>query len=496
MPRNTLRLTTDQRLTQKLSPMQLRYFRILEMPETRVEEEVRRELDANPALEVAENAPATGADDPADTAAPGIDGEDGPAFDETAEEMQLADYRTEDDVPAYRLEARNHQGGDRYAEPMAVAPESTLMDTLLDQLALAGLSETDEAIGRYIIGNIDDNGYLTRTPDVMADDMSAVAGRDIEPADVRRVLATVRTFDPAGVGAVDLRECLLLQLRRMPPSPAADNAREIITHYFDLFSKKHYQRLMATAGIDRDSLNGAIDLIRTLNPKPGSDYGNDDATYRLTHVTPDFSVEPGPEGDLTVTLLSNIPELSVERTFAAGAAPAVAGRRRERHAEAADAFIRRQRDEAQEFITILRNRAATLDRIMTAIVSIQRRFFTTGSEADLRPMILKDISNLTGDDPSTVSRATANKYVSTPWGIFPLKYFFNEQFSADDPETSSRAIIAALREIIDGEDRSHPLSDAALAARLAERGLNVARRTVTKYREQLDIPVARLRRDI
>ena len=476
MPRQSLHLSAEQRLQQSLSPQQVRYFRMLEMSEARVEDEVRRELDENPALEVA---------------AASESDQQPESFGETAEEMQLADYRTEDDIPAYRFEARNHSADDRHYEPVAVESEGSLLDSLRSQLSLTGLSDTDMAIGNYIIGNIDDNGYLTRTPDVMADDIAMATGADISPADVRRVLDIVRRFDPPGVGAIDLRECLLLQLRRKAATPETDAAREIVAHYFDLFSKKHYDRIMSATGIGLNTLRAAVGIIRTLNPKPGGDIGADPAADRLRQITPDFAVDVDPDGNITVSLLSNIPDLAIERTFAADA-PVDAGRRR---TDAADAFIRRQRDEAQGFIRILQMRSETLMRVMTAIASIQSRFFLSGNEADMRPMILRDVSAVTGDDPSVVSRATAGKYVSTPWGIFPLKHFFNERFSADAPETSSRGILAALKTLIDNEDRSHPLSDDALSRRLASRGFSVARRTVTKYRELLGFPVARLRRE-
>ena len=347
---------------------------------------MRRELDENPALEVAGS---TDTDNIAET------------FGETAEEMQLADYRNEDDIPAYRLEARNHSADDRRFEPVAVENEGSLMDWLRSQLAMAGLDEAETAIGNYIIGNIDDNGYLTRTPDVMADDLTMVTGADISAADVRRVLDTIRGFDPAGVGAIDLRECLLLQLRRRRQSAVNDAAIEIVGHYFDLFSKKHYDRIVSATGMSMDTLREAIETIRSLNPKPGGEVGDDQSQERLRQVTPDFSVEPDPEGGLTVTLLSNLPELAVEKTFAADA-PISTERRQH---DDANAFIRRQRDDAQGFIRILKMRSQTLTRVMTAIVKLQRQFFLTGNDADLRPMILKDVSAITGDDQSVVSRA-------------------------------------------------------------------------------------------
>lgn len=477
MPGQRLHLSAEQRLQQSLSPLQVRYFKMLEMNDTQVEDEVRRVLDENPALEIADSTPE------ADT------------YGETAEEMQLADYRSEDDVPSYRLEARNHSADDRRFEPQAVASSGSLYDSLEQQLALTGLDERSMAIGRYIIGNLDDNGYLTRTPDVMADDIAMATGIDVAPTEVRRVLDTVRRLDPPGIGAVDLRDCLLLQLRRKDPGePGVADALEIVGHYFDLFSKRHFDRIMSATGIGRQRLSAAVEAIRALNPKPGGSIGDEAADERLRQVSPDFAVETDPEGNVTVSMLSRIPELQLEQTFADDApAPAPA---RARGRNEADAFIRSRREEARGFIRILTMRAETLMRVMTAIARLQSRFFATGNEADLRPMVLRDVSAVTGDDPSVISRVTAGKYVATPWGTFPLKHFFNEKFSAEAPETSSREILAALRDVIDNEDKHSPLNDEALRAVLAERGIDVARRTVAKYRGQLNIPVARLRRTL
>ena len=476
MPQQKLHLSNEQRLQQTLSPLQVRYFKMLEMSDARMEEEVRRALDENPALEVKD------ADDaPADT------------FEESAEQMQLADYRNEDDIPSYRLEARNHSVNDRYFEPTAVEADGSLMDVLSDQLSLTDLSETDKAIGRYIIGNIDDNGYLTRTPDVLADDITMAGGVEVSPAQVRRVLETIRSLDPAGVGAYDLRDCLLLQLKRREPTPEVMAAREITGHYFDLFSKKHYDKIESATGLSREQLRDAVAIIRSLNPKPGSEIGGGSDDDRLRHVTPDFAVEADPNDNLTVTLLSNIPELSIEKTFDHDTTVAAKPTRGQSEA---DTFIRHKRDEAQGFIRIVKMRNDTLFRVMSAIVKLQRPFFLSGNEAAIKPMILKDVSALTGDDQSVISRATSGKYVSTPWGIFPLKHFFNEKFSSEAPNTSSREILTELKALIDAENPRKPLSDEALSQALAKKGYDVARRTVTKYREQLSIPVARLRREL
>ncbi len=449
---------------------------MLEMSDAAVEEEVRRALDENPALEATSR----------DSDAP-------EQFDDTSDEVVQADFSGDDEIPVTHPSARNMSTEWNPREPAAASPDGSLIDLLNSQLALARLPETENIIGEYIIGNIDDNGYLTRDPKVIADDLVMLHGLDVSADDVRRVFDTVRGFDPAGVGAIDLRDCLLLQLRRKPHSPAVDDAIVVVRDFFDLFSKKHYDRLMTSAGMSRERLRNAEDAIRALNPKPGSLVSGDPSDDRLRHVTPDFIVDVSPEGHLTVSLLSNIPELALEKTFAHDS---TANIDTTRDSKAASAFIRHQRDEALGFMRIVSMRSRTLFRVMSAIVKLQQQFFRTGNEADIRPMILKDVSALTGDDQSVVSRACQGKYVATPWGIFPLKHFFNEKFSPEAPDTSSRAVISALRELIDEEDKSNPLSDEALTRALAAKGLDIARRTVAKYREQLSIPVARLRRVI
>lgn len=474
--REKLTQTLAQRQQQTLSPSQVRFVRLLEMNGPEIEEEVRRELDDNPALEIADPVVQTTE-----------------SFDESAEQLQLADYGSEDDIPSYRLEARNHSGGfDRAADPVVAESGISLYDSLMEQIGHSGLDSRDIEIARYIVGNIDDNGYMTRSLPAIADDIAVALGVDIDTGHIRAIYDKVRELDPAGVGATDLRDCLLLQLRRRRPSPAVDTATEIVAHYFDLFSLKHYDRLRSATGASPEALREAIEVITSLNPKPGSavEGGTSDMARQ---VWPDFSVEV--DGDeITLTLLNNIPELRIESTFAGDddLDSVVAETRRQRDARA---FIRTRRDDAASFIRLLKMRQATLYRVMAAIVKIQRRFFLSGDESDLRPMILKDVANLTGDDLSVISRVTVGKYVATASGVYPLKFFFNER-RKDDDDASTYEILAAIRTIVDGENHSAPLSDEAITRLLEKRGYAIARRTVTKYRERLGIPVARLRRQL
>ncbi len=475
--KESLNISLQQKMQQRLSPMQVRYGRLLEMNGPEFEDEIQRVLDDNPALDVDDTIADTSAEE----------------FKETAEDIQLADYR-DDDIPSYRLEAPGRSDSERTYEPLAADSSQSLFDTLGAQLSEHSLTDTQRSIALYVIGNLDDNGYLTRDAASMAYDIEAHTGLTVTTAEVQRMIALVRTMDPPGVGAVDLRDCLLIQLRRRPSTPNTRLAIEIVDHYFDLFSLKHYDRLAASLGVDQTTLRDAMHVIRSLNPKPGGDIDSDIADERTRHIIPDFQVETDGQ-TLTLTLLNNIPELVIEESFrddATAAAPSVVAR----HNQEAAVFIKQKRDEARDFIRLVSMRQETLFNVMSAIVKIQRDFFTGGeNESLIHPMILKDIGAMTGYDLSVISRATAGKYVATPRGVYPLKLFFNER-PTDDTDTSTHAILAALRDTIENEDKKHPLSDEALTASLAGKGYEIARRTVAKYRERLGYPVARMRREI
>ncbi len=480
--KESLSQSLEQRLQLRLSPMQMRLVRMLEMTEPEIEEEVRREVDDNPALEVVDT-PAAG-EEPTE------------AYGESAEQMQLADYRDEDDIPPYRLEANNRSADDVRFEPVAVAAGESLMESLMSQLAETDLSQRQLAIARYIVGNIDDNGYMTRTLPQIDDDLAIDAGIEVDMAEIKDIFARIRTLDPAGVGAYDLRDCLSLQLRRMPDSEAVRTAREIVDNYFDVFSLRHFDRLTSLLGISRESLREADEVIRSLDPKPASRFGESDADDRARHIVPDFYVEVDRNDRITVSMPGNLPELAIERSFDVDDEISVAdtGETSMRKREALS-FISSKRRDASDFIELLRMRRVTLMKVMEAIARWQREFFLSEDESRLRPMVLKDIAGAIGMDISVVSRATAGKYVATQAGVYPLKFFFNERVSEDE-DASSREILLALRVLIQEEAPSSPLSDDALTARLTEMGYNIARRTVAKYRERLGIPVARLRKKL
>lgn len=475
---NSFNLTQQSRLQQRLNPRQVLLGRFLEMTTPEIEDEVRRALDENPALETVGEPQQT--DD-------GWSGDEG--FDETAEQLQRADYGDEDDVPVYRLEASNRPADDSRHELVAVSDQTSLIDVLTSQLTDIVLSDTQRRIAQYIIGNIDGNGYMTRSLADICDDMAISEDLTVTVTEVREVFDKVRRLEPAGVGAVDLRDCLLLQIDRAANTLITRIAREIIADWFDLFSKKHFEQLQARLGIDHSAMAGALEFIRGLNPKPGALIEGSSGDDRMRHIVPDFQVDVDEDGRATVSLLNNLPELAIEGSFRIDSLPQPAGRR---DAEAM-AFIRRRHDDASMFIEMLRMRAETLLAVMKAIVRIQHRFFETDDRAAIRPMIIKDIAALTGLNISVISRAAASKYVLTARGIYPLKMFFNER-PKEDNDTSSHQILDALSQIIGSEDKTHPLSDDALRSELASRGFGIARRTVTKYRERLGMPVARLRK--
>ena len=475
---NSQNLSLSQRQQQTLAPLQLQYVKALEMTAPEFDDEVRRELDDNPALEAVDE------DSPAETE----------SFGESAEELQSADYSDPDEMPQYLLEAHNWSADGEMREHVAVIGGESLLESLQRQLnEMRGISDDERRIAGFIIGNIDDNGYLTRSPAALANDISIACNADVTTRQVNKVLKKVQLLDPPGIGAVDLRDTMLIQLRRRNDGSAAFRyAIAIVKDYFDLLSKMHLNRLRSSMWIPRDMLDEAMKIIRTLDPKPGAQVGGGEDA-RTRHITPDFYVEVDADDNITLSLGGNVPMLRVEESFTVDPEPTAKNGRLTRMEEAARAFVRQKRDEANLFINAARMRRETLRRVMTAIVGIQREFFLTDDPMKLKPMVLKDVSAVTGDDLSVISRATSGKYVATRQGVYPLKYFFNEH-RKDGEDSSSYHVMEIIRSMIEKEDKTAPLSDDALADELKKRGFKVARRTVAKYRERLALPVARLMR--
>ena len=485
MNKESLHLTQEQRLQQRLSPQQVQFVRLLGMNRTEMEDEVRHEVLDNPAIEIADS------DDSSDGEVPA---EEMTTDNNVTPDSADPEDEPEDDVPAYRLNISNRSADDKVYEPI-ITNESTLIDYLSEQISEHDLSEKQQTIADYIIGNIDDNGYLTRSVEAISDDIVFQMGIEVDEDEIQSVLQMIRDIDPAGIGAKDLRDCLLLQLERLPGSDDNLLAYKIIDCYFPEFSKKHYDRIITALKTDKEGFRRALEVILSLNPKPGSLYGGGDNS-KAQHIIPDFSVEV--DGDnITLTLLNNIPELQIEESFQAMYDDISVKRVRNRSEEEANRFVKDKYESAATFIKMLKQRQVTLFSIMRAILERQKQFFLTEDESLLRPMVLKDIASDTGYDLSVVSRATSGKYVMTQGGIYPLKFFFNEGIRHESGEdVSSREIQSALKEIIEGEDKKKPYSDEVLCTLLNKRGYEIARRTIAKYRERMGFPVARLRKEL
>lgn len=473
------KLKLQQKLQQKLSPQQIQVIKMLESTTLELEERVRQEIEENPALEISSESAETSQSE-----------------NDPIEDLSLGDYGNEDDIPPYKLNANNKSLGEK-KEDIPFSAGMTFHEYLIDQLGLRDLSEKEHLIAEYIIGNIDDEGYLRRDLQSISDDLLFQVNMDISVAELEDILKIIQDFEPMGVGARNLRECLLIQLKKKTETPEVLSAIEVLEKYFDEFAYKHYDKIAKELNIDETGLKAVMHEITMLNPKPGNAFSTPLENRKET-IVPDFLVDQH-DGDLFVSLNGrNVPELKVNPEFSA-LVEDYAGNKENQTQDKKDAilFVKQKLDSAKWFIDALKQRQTTLLSVMNAIVDFQRAFFEDGDESSLRPMILKDIAEKTGYDISTVSRVSNSKYVQTNFGIFPLKYFFSESMQMEDgEEISSREIKKILSECIQNEDKQKPLTDDKLTEILQEKGYVIARRTVAKYREQLNIPVARLRREI
>lgn len=486
-----LKQQLQQKLQQKLSPQQIQLIRLLELPAIELEERIKHELEENPALE-------EGKDFLDDLDRSENEGESFEVHDSdlTVEDsIDLGDYRTEDDIPDYKLRELTERAEKKEEIPFSVS--ESLNEYLLQQLGLRDLSERHVKIAEYIIGNIDDNGYLRRDLSAIADDLIFQAGLDVTEQDIEEVLSVIQDFEPVGVGARDLQECLLLQLTKQDEDTTKGLAIRILTEFFEEFTRKHYDKIMRGLELDEDIMKKVIREITMLNPKPCANWGDSTETT-FSQVVPDFVVE-AINGDLILSLNNRgIPEMRISREYTEMFEDYTNNKMNQTtQMKEAVLFVKQKLDSAQWFIEAIKQRQETLQRTMETIISLQRNFFLSGDEASLRPMILKDVAERSGYDISTISRVSNSKYVQTNFGIYPLKYFFSESIQTDSgEEISTREVKAILKEYIEGEDKRKPLTDEELAALLKEKGYVIARRTVAKYREQLEIPVARLRKEI
>ncbi|MGM9788258.1 MAG: RNA polymerase factor sigma-54 [Candidatus Cryptobacteroides sp.] len=457
--------------TQKLSPLQIQTIKLIELPIQDLEQRVRRELEENPVLD--ESSSSSGED---------------------SQEVSLDELQKQDDyIPDYKTKVSNW-GKDARPEYNTFSVKESFFQNLYDQLAFRNLSEQDRNIAAFIVGSLDQDGYLRRDLDSLVDDLAFRAGIECEREDVERLLKVVQSLDPAGVGARDLRECLLLQLKAASPNEDSRLAYIILEKDFDNFAGKHYDKIMQSRGIDQARMKKVLKLILRLNPAPGgviSDSYQDVADQ----IVPDFILQEE-DGQITFTMPRfNIPEIRINKKYAAMLEQAKGGSEKEQ--KEAASFVKEKLDSAKWFIEALKQRQNTLNKTMQSIINFQYPFFASGDEAKLKPMILEDIAKDTGFDISTISRVVNSKYIETPYKIYPLKYFFSESLvNKAGEEISTREVKTILRQIVDAEDKHKPLTDEQLVSELSAKGYNVARRTIAKYRDQLGIPLARLRREL
>lgn len=474
-------LHIDQQIGQRLTQQQLRFVKLLELNAPEIEQAVERELEENPALEVKDQT--AGGEE--------LLTDDGGGFNESSEEMQKADFQHPDDIPFQRYDNTRQSSSKDYPYTPPDDSES-IYDNLDSQLAVKNLSPDERELAEYIIGNLDSNGYLTRTPAQMESDIIVNLGTDVDPALFRRALEAVRSLDPAGIGAENLRDCLLLQLSRRPADTARDDAIVIIDRYFDEFTKKHTHRLVSQMKVGEPRIRAAIDLIRSLNPKPGALLGSGPGQNAQT-IIPDFVITVD-DGEISVQLNSTVPELQIDESFSQ--AVARMERNARRRARKGSEYITSRFNEAHDFISLMKQRNETLFAVMTAIVKMQREYFLTEDVSKLRPMGIKDVAAMTGYDQSVISRSTNNKYAATPAGTLPVRFFFTDSFGPEGEEFTNKEVQEMLQRLIEGEDKRHPLSDEKLRLALVDKGFDVSRRTVAKYRDRMKIPVARLRKNM
>lgn len=482
-----LKQQLQQKLQQKLSPQQIQVIKMLEIPTLELEERIRQELEENPALEEGHEVAEENVDD--------FQQEDVNDVSETTEELDWENYiDDEDDIPNYKLYANNSSPDDKHEE-IPFAAKDTFREHLLEQLNVQIFDNKIKSLAEYIIGNIDDEGYLRRPIESMIDDIAFQSGLLIDEKEMLSALKIVQSFDPAGVGALSLQECLLLQIKQREKNPQQQLAQTIIERFFDEFTKKQYNKIAKRLNLSNEELGKAIDEILKLNPKPGNVWNSGGECASQT-IIPDFTVS-SENGRLQIVLNNqNIPELRISTVYS-NMIQDYAGNKKNQTSEMKEAvvFAKQKIDSARWFIDSIKQRNLTLIATMEAIVKYQQQFFLSGNESDLKPMILKDISDISGFDMSTISRVSNSKYVQTEFGVFPLKYFFSETMKTEDgTEISNKEIMHILQEIISEEDKQNPITDDKLKEELQERGYIIARRTIAKYREKLGIPVARLRK--
>jgi RNA polymerase sigma-54 factor len=493
----SLSQSLQQKLLQKLSPQQIQLMKLLQIPTANLEERVKEELEENPALEMDEE----GSDDEF-----GEDTQD--SIDDPIEELMdgseddyenadMTEYIVDDDgeIADYKTRDDNYPEMDDQ-KVMPIRVETTFHDLVVDQLGMLELDERRFKIAEQIVGSLDDDGYLRRELSSIADDLAFRQSMVVAEKEIEELVEQIQQFDPAGICARNLQECLLLQLKRkLGEGKSVALAIQILSKYFEEFTKKHYEKIQHNLNLNDDQIRDVINQIIKLNPKPGGNIG--EINKAESYIIPDFYIINN-NGRLELSLNArNAPDLRISEGYRDMLKDYEKGSKKDKRQKEAVLFIKQKIDSAKWFIDMIKQRQETLINTMSAIISHQEEFFLTGDETNMRPMILKDIAELTGLDISTVSRVANSKFVQTEFGTYRLKFFFSESLSTDSgEEVSTREVKKILNDIIEGEDKRKPLSDEILTDMLQAKGYNIARRTVAKYREQLNVPVARLRKEL
>ncbi len=477
-----LRLT--QKLLQKLSPQQILLMKLLQVPSVALDQRIKQEIEENPALE----------DFSQETDTEELPSENEKDDDNSDDEFDITDYVDEDDIPEYKLHSNNYPEEEKKSIPFASG--TSFYELLRAQLNEGNFTETQRTIAETIIGNIDDSGYLERDVEAMVDDLAFSQNLMVNEKEIAEVLSKIQEFDPAGVGARSLQECLVLQLQRKDQDdPFIGLAIKILKRHFDAFTKKHYEKILKKEGIGEETLRSAIDEIIKLNPKPGNSLSE---TTKINHyVIPDFIIS-NEDGELILTLNSrNAPELRLNKTYKQMLENYALSTKKTKKDRETLQFVKQKIDSAKWFIDAIHQRQHTLQITMQTILDFQYEYFLTGDDITLKPMILKDIADRVNLDISTISRVANSKYVQTSFGTILLKSLFSESLKNESGEdVSTKEVKKILSDCVDNEDKKKPMTDEKLVNVLKEKGYKIARRTVAKYREQLSIPVARLRKEL
>lgn len=482
---NRLSARQIQKLSQKLSPQQIQMIKLLELPTIQLEQRIKQEIEENPVLDIDEDI---------------MDSSDKEEQSEPVN-VNIEEYVKREETPAYRLNINNHSVDDKHGV-IPISDGLSLTEYLYEQLSFQGLSERELTIGRFLIGSLDGDGYLRRDLENISDDIAFSLGMEASVEEIGDLLRMVQSFEPAGIGARDLQESLLLQLKTHPQTSDVRLATKILSSHFDDFAKRHFEKITYRLAIGDESFRDAVSVITSLSPKPANLYSETQQSEPTIQIVPDFVLD-NTTGELELSLnKNNIPNIKINSSYIrmleniSVINKMGSGGQSSQSDRSASQFIRQKIDSARWFMTAIKQRNATMLITMNAIIDFQREYFEQGDETLLRPMILKDIAEITGLDVSTISRVVNSKYIQTPFGIYLLKYFFSEAMQTDEgKEVSSREIKSILRGCVDGEDKRRPLTDEALMIILNDKGYQIARRTVAKYREMLDIPVARLRKE-